>query len=295
MTGYTTAALEQAFPRFAAFRPIGRGGEGAVFSVWDRARKEDVALKVMPDGGDPELYERFEREYSILATSRSNNLVIVYNHGRGPIHTSDGSAQSHFWYTMERCESTVRLTYRSMRLGLRISLVMQMLDGLAFLHAKNVAHRDIKPENLFLVRGTQLKIGDFGLATLSRAQSAPGAAGMVSGSPPYLAPERWSGAGDQDADWRPSDQYAAGVTAFELFTCGGAALDFTAGYMRAHTSGPVNRLVLGELRSRPLFSVDQVLRRMLAKRPEDRYPDIAECKRELDAALAQDGVTGMGY
>lgn len=293
MIAYTPAALEAAFPRFAAFRPIGHGGEGSVFSVWDRSRREDVALKVMPDGGDPDLYERFQREYSILATSRSNHLVIVYTHGRGLIQMPDGSAQSHCWYTMERCESTVRQTYRTMRLGERIGLVMQMLDGLAFIHAKNVAHRDIKPENLFLVKGTQLKIGDFGLATLSRAPVAAGMAGIVSGSPPYLAPERWGG--DQDADWRPSDQYAAGVTAFELFTCGGAALDFTVGYMRAHTSGPVTRLALAELRNRPLFSVDQVIRRMLAKRPEDRYPNIAECKRELDAALAQDGVTGMGY
>jgi serine/threonine-protein kinase len=241
---------------------------------------------------DPELHDRFEREYSILATSRSNNLVIVYNHGRCPIKMADGSFQNHFWYTMERCESTVRRTYPGMRLDQRIHLARQMLDGLAFLHAKNIAHRDIKPENLFLVKGTQLKIGDFGLATLSKAPSAAGMAGMVSGSPPYLAPERWGG--DPDADWRPSDQYAAGVTAFELFTCGGAALDFTGGYMRAHASAPVNRLVVAELRGKPLLSVDQVLRRMLAKRPEHRYPDIAECKRELDAALAQDGVTGMG-
>jgi serine/threonine-protein kinase len=291
MNGYTAAALEAAFPRFAAFRQLGSGGEGVVFSVWDRARKEDVALKLMKDSGDPELTERFEREYSILATSRSNNLVIVYTHGHGPIQMDDGSLQSHFWYTMERCESTVRLTYPRMRLEQRIHLVRQLLDGLAFLHAKNIAHRDIKPENLFLVKGAQLKIGDFGLATLSRAPTAAGMAGIVSGSPPYLAPERWGG--DQDADWRPSDQYAAGVTAYELLTCGGAPLDFTVGYMRAHVSGPVNRLVLAELRGRPLFSVDQVLRRMLAKQPEARYPNIAECKRELDAALAQDGVTGM--
>jgi serine/threonine-protein kinase len=290
MSEVTVGMLEEAFPRFNGLRLLGRGGEGAVFTAWDWTRKEDVALKVMRDGGDPALFQRFEREYGILATSRSPNLVVVYSSGHGPVRMSDGSMQGHFWYTMEICETTVRKVYPRMGIEQRIELMRQMLDGIAYLHAKNVAHRDIKPANLFLVKGTQLKIGDFGLATVTKVP-APGAVGMISGSPPYLAPERW--AGDQADDWRPSDQYAAGVTAFELLSCGAAPLDYTVGTMQAHLHGDVNRLAIPELPRLSLFSVNQVLRRMLAKRPEDRYPDLAECKRELDAALAQDGVTGF--
>jgi len=287
-SGYTVADLEQALDRFRGFRMLGRGSEGAVFIAWDWTRKEDVALKLMRDGGDPEIYERFEREYAILATSRSPNLVIVYSRGHGPVRLADGSTQGHFWYTMEICDTTLRKVYRGMDLEARIDMMRQMLNGLAYLHAKNVAHRDIKPANLFLVKNTQLKIGDFGLATVTKVPTNTG--GMVSGSPPYLAPERW--AGDQDADWRPSDQYAAAVTAFELLSCGAAPLDFSGGTMQAHLYGPVARLEIPELRGKRLFAVNEVLHRMLAKQPEDRYPDLAECKRELDAALAQDGVTG---
>jgi serine/threonine-protein kinase len=203
---------------------------------------------------------------------------------------------------MEICETTVRKVYPRMGIEQRIEMMRQMVDGIAYLHAKNVAHRDIKPANLFLVKGTQpkgpanaeprptLKIGDFGLATVTKVP-ASGMAGMVSGSPPYLAPERW--VGDQADDWRPSDQYAAGVTAFELLSCGAAPLDYTVGTMQAHLYGELNRLAIPELPRLALRSVNEVLRRMLAKRPEDRYPDLAECKRELDAALAQDGVTGL--
>jgi serine/threonine-protein kinase len=292
MSPYTREGLEAAFERFGTFKMLGRGGEGAVFSVYDRVRRTDLALKITLDSGAPDLHERFEREYGILATSRFARLVTVYDYGQCMIHMSDGFARSHYWYTMEQCESSVRSTFRAMDLGNRVRVALQMLDGLAFLHAKQIAHRDIKPDNIFLVKD-QVKIGDFGLARVSQATagSAGGAMGYFMGSPPYLAPERWTGY--QDADWRPSDQYAAGVTLYELLSAGGAPLPFGQDIMscyHAHQSAQAYGLVIPELRARRLFSVDMVIGRMLAKSPEQRYPDIAECKRELTAALTQEGL-----
>jgi serine/threonine-protein kinase len=295
MSQYTAESLASAFSHFANFKLLGQGGEGAVFAVWDRIRKADLALKLMRDSGEPDLADRFEREYGILASSRSDRLVRVYNHGQEVI-TIGGAPFNHYWYTMERCESSVRTTYRKMPLAQRIDVVMQMLDGLAFLHAKDIAHRDIKPENIFLVQG-QIKIGDFGLARMHQAAQAGAASrfGSFMGSPPYVAPERWTGR--QDADWRPSDQYAAGVTAFELLSAGGAPLDYGTtpeSTFQAHWHGRVYPLGIPELGTRYTPAVDRVLGRMLAKRPELRYPDLAECKRELSAALSQDGAVGIG-
>jgi serine/threonine-protein kinase len=217
----------------------------------------------------------------------------VYNAGQEVI-AAGGAPFNHYWYTMDRCESSVRSSYRQMPLIQRVDVVLQMLDGLAFLHAKDIAHRDIKPDNIFLVKG-QIKIGDFGLARMHQAAQAGAASrfGMFMGSPPYLAPERWTGR--QDADWRPSDQYAAGVTAFELLSAGAAPLDYGTtqeSYFQAHWSGRVYPLVIREL-SKYLPAVDRVLGRMLAKAPEARYRDLAECKRELAAALAQDDVADV--
>jgi serine/threonine protein kinase len=297
MSNYTAAALEIALPRFANFKMLGQGGEGAVFAVWDRIRKADLALKLMRDGGDEDLAERFEHEYGILASSRSERLVRVYDHGVEALSLSDGAAANHYWYTMERCESSVRTTFRRMPLAQRVDVAMQMLDGLAFLHAKSIAHRDIKPDNIFLVQGTRVKIGDFGLARAHlpvAGDQEDAMLGDIMGSPPYLAPERWVGV--QDADWRPSDQYAAGVTVFELLSAGRVPLDYgetQESYFRAHLAGKLFQLRVPELGPRGLPSVDWALARMLAKRPEARYPDMAECKRELSAALALDGVGGQ--
>lgn len=278
--------------RFGAFKILGRGGEGAVFSVWDRIQKADVALKLTRDTKEPGLAERFEREYQILATTRSPLLVTVYRHGKAVIYLEDGVAQDHFWYSMEKCDSSVRASFRNMDLAQRLDVVMQMLDGLALLHVKNIAHRDIKPENLFLTltgRKAQVKIGDFGIATVTRV--APNAVeGTVYGSPDYLAPERWKGG--QDADWRPADQYAAGVTLFEILSGGTVPLDFAGGHRRGHERSAVRPLRIPELRARKVPEVDKVIGRMLQKRPEWRFADLGECKRELGAALAMEGLGG---
>jgi serine/threonine-protein kinase len=273
MSKYTVGTLASVFPRYANFKLMGQGGEGAVFAVWDRIRKVDLALKLMRDTGDADLGERFEHEYGILASSRSERLVRVFEHGLDVVPLSDGATANHYWYTMEKCDSSVRHMLPRMTLAQRVDVGMQMLDGLAFLHAKNIAHRDIKPDNIFLVQGMQVKIGDFGLATPNQAAvgEAAMARGMVSGSPPYLAPERWVGV--QDADWRPSDQYAAGVTIYELLSGGRAPLDYgetEESCFRAHLAGKVFLLRVPELGVRALSSVDWVLARMLAKRPEAR-------------------------
>jgi serine/threonine protein kinase len=282
---YLDAALGE---RFASFKLLGKGGEGAVFAAWDRVRKADLALKLMRDAGAPGLPERFEREYQILAATRDNHLVAVYDHGQSLIGGEDG-ARNHFWYTMERCESSLRTSFQRMPLPDRIAVVIQLLDGLALLHAKMIAHRDIKPDNLFLLttrQGPQVKIGDFGIATVARV--APNAAfGLLSGSPPYLAPERWSG--EEDADWRPSDQYSAGVTLYEILSGGTLPLDFSGGYRRGHLRSGIRPLQIPELGGRRLFTVDQVVMRMLAKRAEIRFASVADCKRELTAALANEG------
>lgn len=291
MMSYRPSDLDAALgERFAGFKLLGQGGEGAVFAVYDRVRKEDLALKLTRDTGEPGLAERFEREYQILAVTRSDRLVRVFNHGRAMVRMADGQGSAHFWFSMEKCDSSVRKSFQRMGLKERLALVMQMLDGLALLHAKSIAHRDIKPDNLFLIAGTRgvsMKIGDFGIATTTRV--APNmAGGFIHGSPAYLAPERWRNSGD--ADWRPADQYAAGVTMFEILTCGEMPLDFTGGHLRGHERSGIRPLFIPEMPRHRFAAVDQVLAQMLSKKPEWRHVDVAECKRELEAALLQDGV-----
>lgn len=290
-------ALEEALPRFSSFRPLGKGGEGAVYSVWDGVRREELALKLMRDNGEKDLKGKFEREYGILAQARSARLVRVYDYGQVILRMPEtGMGALHYWYTMEQCETSVAKVLKQLSLVQRVEVGLQVLDGLAFLHAKGIAHRDIKSDNVFLMKGlqTQAKIGDFGLARDTSKADAVVAGGevMVYGSPPYLAPERWF-AGKPGEDYRPSDQYAAGVMVYELLSCGHAPLPFgndRKSYFDAHQSGAVFGLLIPELRRKTFPTVDMVIGRMLAKRPMDRYGTIAECKGELTAALSQDDV-----
>ncbi|MFO0588295.1 MAG: serine/threonine-protein kinase [Polyangiaceae bacterium] len=301
---YRTADLQAALGhRFTSFKLLGQGGEGAVFAVYDRERKEDIALKITIDTGEVGLAERFETEYRILAATRSDRLVRVYNRDRAMVRAADGNMYPHFWFSMEKCDSSVRRSYQQMTLRDRLTIVLQMLDGLALLHAKNIAHRDIKPDNLFLVgssRGPSVKIGDFGIATTTRF--APNSHnGRIHGSPAYLAPERWLNS--EDADWRPADQYAAGITMYELLSNGEMPLDFTAppgtapelasiaAFKTGHQTSAVRPLRIPERRGRPVRSVNPVLAQMLAKRPGWRHADVAECKRELENALLMDGLS----
>lgn len=293
MTVYSKAAMEEAFERFTNFDQLGKGGEGAVYAVYDLWKKQEFALKVMQDRGDPFMKERFYFEYGILAVSGSKRLVKVYDRGEAPIRMQDGHIQNHYWYTMERCLSSLRREYKQFSLDERVEACLQLADALAFLHAKGVAHRDIKPENIFLVGRVDTKLGDFGLAMPSGQGAAAESKGeLVLGSPPYLAPERWTGEVGQD--FRPSDQYAAGVVTFELLSKGHTPLAFGGrdlrSYYTAHMHGEVLGLVVPELGTRRLVSVDKVIQRMLAKRPGDRYPDMASCKKELSVAMAMDGI-----
>ena len=100
----------------------------------------------------------------------------------------------------------------------------QLLHGLAYLHANNVLHRDLKPANVYVTRGGQVKIGDFGVAKLLSV-STPNA-GTFIGTPFYVAPELAMG----EPYSFSADVWAVGVLLYELYT---GKLPFTAGNVLA--------------------------------------------------------------
>ena len=262
---YQPEALEAAFPLFSEFRSISEGPRGGVFAVYDHGRSERVALKV----------------------SRSGTAGLPMREGTVP----------HLWFTMELGDSDVRKRLPNMHLEARVQVIHQLLEALRFLHAKRVAHRDIKPDNLFLFEG-QVKLGDFGIAQAQRTQLALGVREGPVGTPQYLALERWH-AQPPGFDWRPSDQYAAGVTMFEILSKGqqpltfGAALDRSdwAAVEAIHRDGPIASLVIPEQKQRP-EATEAVIRRMLSNHPAQRYPDIRDCYLAFRTAVAHDRIGG---
>ena len=100
MNHYAIDALQSALPRFANFKMLGQGGEGAVFAVWDRIRKANLALKVMVDTGEPELAEDPEILYRNSILREKLRLNLAYQRSRSLKRDLNSFIQVSIWPPM---------------------------------------------------------------------------------------------------------------------------------------------------------------------------------------------------
>ncbi len=219
---------------------LGRGGMGAVYRARDMRLDRLVALKVVRAEllGDPEARRRFRREAQIVARLQHPSIVAVYDYGTFP----DGGA----YLVMElvRGEDLRRVLQRQGRLeiGEAMAILSSVCDAIGAAHREGILHRDLKPENILLpAGGMPAKVLDFGVAKLigeervaidgagdeahtaaTEAQTALTAAGMIVGTPAYMAPEQFK-ALPPDAR---TDVFSLAVIAYEMFS---GALPFGRG------------------------------------------------------------------
>ncbi|ADB19201.1 serine/threonine protein kinase [Pirellula staleyi DSM 6068] len=278
-------------PRYEVTGGLGTGGMGAVYKAEHRMMQRTVALKVIRQNfiASKALVERFEREVRAAAKLSHPNIVAAYD-----AEEADGL---HF-LVMEYVDgiSLDRLVKKRGPLAPHeaAQLIRQAATGLSHAHSHGMVHRDIKPQNLMVTKKGQLKILDFGLARLATSVGdesaahdptheknlAPGAtrAGMVLGTPDYIAPEQVTDA--RAADVR-SDLYALGCTLYFLLT---GEPPFAGGSVVDKLSGHLSREVVAVSTKRNDVSVElaQIMGKLLAKNPADRF----QTPSELVAALA---------
>jgi eukaryotic-like serine/threonine-protein kinase len=204
---------------------LGRGGMGAVYRARDMRLARLVALKVVRAEllSDPEARRRFRREAQIVARLQHPSIVSVFDYGT----FADGGA----YLVMElvRGEDLRRVLQREGRIeaseAMRILAAVCAAIGAA--HREGVLHRDLKPENILLPSGgAPAKVLDFGVAKLAEEErplesergtdmhTALTAAGMIVGTPAYMAPEQF---GAIPADAR-TDVFSLGVVAYEMLS-----------------------------------------------------------------------------
>jgi len=243
---------------------LGAGGMSAVYRAYDPVLDREIAIKVLPGNlaREPVYRKRFQEEARALARVDHPNLVRIYAVGQ------EGSVS---YYAMELVQGlALRDVIRSRRrFTLREAMAVfgQFLKGLAAVHDAAIVHRDVKPGNIMLSASGRAILMDFGLARRIERQAltAPGA---VVGTPEYMAPEQAKG---EKADAR-ADLYAAGIVLYEMLSgtppYGGPD---TLAILRKHVEAPIPsfREVIPDLPQQ----LDAVLRRFLAKRPEERFPD----------------------
>jgi serine/threonine-protein kinase len=200
---------------------LGRGGMGEVWRASHRLLARSAAIKLIRSesfGSDGrELVRRFEREARATAALRSPHTVNLYDFGT----TEDGT----FYYVMELLEGFDLETLVS-RFGPQpperaIHILVQACHSLAEAHQGGLIHRDVKPANIYVCRyGLDwdfVKLLDFGLVKNAQMPVDTGrpltVAGVVAGTPGYMAPEM--GLGSPDVDWR-ADIYALGCVGYWL-------------------------------------------------------------------------------
>ncbi len=247
---------------------------GTVYEGWDPIIARRVAIKTvrLPDSADPETEEalaRFRREAQAAGRLTHPNIVGVFDYGE----TNDLA-----YIVMEFVDGpplkTLLDKQERFALADTIRVMEDLLAGLQFSHERGVVHRDIKPANVMLTSAGQAKIADFGIARIESSSMTQ--AGTVLGTPAYMSPEQFMG---QVVDAR-TDIYSSGVLLYQLLT---GERPFEGGmsaimHKALNTEPPAPSQL--SVTAPPAF--DAVVRRAMAKRPEDRYP-VGQRLRRSDA------------
>ncbi len=266
------AAMPSRIGHYAIERKLGEGGMGVVYAARDERLERNVALKTMSSvARDATARERFWREARSAASVNHPNICQIYE---------IGEEGGELFIAMELLEGEVlsdRLQRGPLGPPAALPIGLEILTALAALHARGIVHRDLKPSNVFLT-AHGVKLLDFGLARpdvdddLTRMDlTRPG---IMLGTPRYMAPEQVSGA---PVDAR-SDLFSAGTILFEMLAGRPAFAGRTVAEILHATRYEQPPALTG---SPAVAAVDRVIRRALAKRPDDRPPSADAMAVEL--------------
>jgi serine/threonine-protein kinase len=206
------AQIPESIGKYKVQSLIARGGMGEVFKADHPTLKRPVVIKRLTMRGNPGVVERFRREAQIMIDFKSEYIVDVFDHFR------EGN-----WYhiVQEYIDgiSLDKLIERERYLPEYIALpiFLAACRALYYAHARGVVHRDIKPGNILISRSGQVKLVDFGIASVrgGEGEEALTQEGMTLGTPSYMAPEQFHSSRDVDAR---ADIYSLGVLLYECVT-----------------------------------------------------------------------------
>jgi len=277
-------------------RPIGAGGMGEVFLAEDTKLGRDVALKVLPHAlaADPERRDRFDREARAVAALNHPNIITIHS-----VEEHEGV----LFLTMELVEGKTLseiIPRQGMSLEQWLQVAITLSDAVGAAHQRGITHRDLKPANVMVSDEGRVKVLDFGLAKLQQESPGDGVAetmtkgqltgeGRILGTVAYMSPEQAQG---KPVDAR-SDVFSLGIVLFEMATGetpfkGDTSMSVLSAIIK-DTPASVT-----ELRQDLPREVGRVLRRCLAKDPDERYQTAKDLRNELRLLkedLASDAAT----
>jgi serine/threonine-protein kinase len=276
--------------RYVVKGRIGEGGMGLVYEGLHRDIDKRVAIKVLRDNLSrrPEVVARFRQEARSASRIGHENIVDISDFGETTLGAS--------YFIMEFLdgEDLGNVLGREVTVDAdrACAIVLQCCRALSATHAKGIVHRDIKPENIFLTKRDGMddfvKIVDFGIAKMSDIETdgAPGRkltkTGMIFGTPEYMSPEQAAG---QELDHRV-DVYALGII---LYECLAGRVPFEGdtfmGVLTQHLFAELPPIVELNPNAKVSRELELVIRKALAKDPDDRYRDTEELAEAVTCAL----------
>ena len=264
--------------RYRILGPAGEGGMGVVYKAEDTKLRRTVALKFLPAAValDPEAKKRFLREAQAAAALDHPNICPVYE-----VDEAGGEMFLAMAFVEGRSLKD-RIAEGRLPLVEAVGVAVQVAEGLLAAHERGVVHRDVKPANIMLGREGQVRITDFGLASLeggadlTRPQT-------VLGTPAYMSPEQTRG---ERTDGR-TDVWSFGCTLYEMATGrrpfeGELTQEVRARVLSEAPPDPVS------LRPEIPPGLAEVILKCLRKKPGERFPDF----EAVLSALRSEGAGG---
>jgi tetratricopeptide (TPR) repeat protein/predicted Ser/Thr protein kinase/TolB-like protein len=281
----------ETFGHYTILAPLGKGGMGEVFLARDELLDRKVALKFVSGAieHDPSARERFPREAKAAAQLDHPFVCKVYE---------AGEKEDHSFIAMEYVEGVTlaeRLRSGPLDLDEACQIALEVAEALEVAHAHGIAHRDLKPANVMLT-SRHAKVMDFGLAKFVPMEGAEATeastlsgqkltqSGIAVGTLAYMSPEQAQG---KAVDTR-TDVFSFGVMVHEMLSGEhpfrrSSAFETASAILR--DDPPAIRLTAG----RTPAALEAILRRALAKKPEDRYQSgrqLADDLRRLRQTMA---------
>ncbi len=257
--------------------PVGEGGMAAVYKAYQPGMDRYVALKILPRhfASDPNFAGRFTQEAKVLAKLQHPHILPVFDFGE---------ADGYTYIVMPFVQSGTLvdlLKGRPLALKQVRSIASQVGDALDYAHSQGLIHRDVKPSNVLVDSRGNCLLTDFGIAKIVESSAKFTSTGGIIGTPAYMSPEQGLG---HTLDKR-SDIYSLGVMLYEMATGRppyDAETPMAIVVKHIHDPLPMPRAINPSLPE----SVERVILKALAKRPEDRYATAGDMVEALETATS---------